>query len=285
MQVAQAWRQWLMTPLGRYLREWEQAQLDAAVVDVFGYHALQLDAPELSGLQANRMPHRWYARAWIEPDDVATDSLAACDLVAEGVALPFEANSLDLVLMPHTLELSADPHATLREVERVLMPEGQLIITGLNPVSLWGWQHRAQALFRRLGWRVSDDAGVGEWIAYWRLRDWLRLLGFEVQLSRFGCWRPALQNTRWLARLAWLDRWGPRWWPILGGVYMLVAIKRVPAGRRLGPAWKKTSRKVGAAVPATQRQHAVPPHRAHTSAQPTSETSASAAGKSSFGSR
>lgn len=286
--VAQAWHQWLTTPLGRYLRDWEQAQLDAAVVDVFGYHAVQLDAPEWMGLQANRMPHRWYLRSWSEPDGLSVaesdptqtgptaSPMAACNLVAEGAALPFEAGSLDLVVMPHTLELSADPHATLREVERVLVPEGQVLITGLNPVSLWGWQQRRQALYRRLGWRDSGPTGVGALIGYWRLRDWLRLLGFEVQVSRFGCWRPALQNTRWLARMAWLDRWGARWWPILGGAYVVVAVKRVPAGRMLGAAWKKAPRKVGAALPAAQRQHA---------SAPSSEITAQASGKSSFGSR
>jgi SAM-dependent methyltransferase len=280
-QVAQAWHQWLTTPWGRYLRDWEQAQLDAAVVDVFGYHAVQLDAPELQGLQANRMPHRWYVRTWSEPDagpgtDPATAPMAACDLVAEGAALPFEAGSLDLVVMPHTLELSADPHATLREVERVLVPEGHVLITGLNPASLWGWHQRRQAVYRRLGWRDSGHAGVGALIGYWRLRDWLRLLGFEVQVSRFGCWRLAVQNTGWLTRMAWLDRWGARWWPILGGAYVVVAVKRVPAGRMLGAAWKKAPRKVGAALPAAQRQHAV---------QPSSEISAQASGKSSLGPR
>lgn len=290
-QVAQAWGEWLATPLGQYLLTWEQTQLDASVVDVFGYHAVQLDTPQLHGLQANRMPHRWYMRSWAQQDDgtlnqvTADETLASCDLVAETAALPFEACSLDLVVMPHTLELCADPHATLREVERVLMPEGHLVITGLNPVSLWGWHQRRQALWRRLGWRDNVQEGVGRMMAYWRLRDWLRLLGFEVQLSRFGCWRPAVQNDRWLSRMAWLDRWGARWWPILGGAYMLVAVKRVPGGRMLGRAWKKAPVRVGAALPAAQRQHAVQPHELKTAVQPPFEFSAQATRKQFLGSR
>jgi SAM-dependent methyltransferase len=285
-RVAQAWRQWLATPLGRYLRDWEQAQLDAAVVDVFGYHAVQLDTPELKGLQSNRMPYRWYLRSCTE--QAAADApwpLAACDLVAEGAGLPFEAASLDLVVMPHTLELCEDPHATLREAERVLVPEGQLVITGLNPVSLWGWHNRRKAMYQRLGWRDVVQDGLGHLIGYWRLRDWLRLLGFEVQVSRFGCWRPAVQNTRWLARMAWLDRWGARWWPILGGAYMVVAVKRVPGGRMLGRAWKKAPVRVGAALPAAQRHHAVQPHVSSPAVQPQSEFTAQANGKLFFGSR
>ena len=285
-RVAQAWRQWLATPLGRYLHAWEQNQLDAAVVDVFGYHALQLDTPELNGLLANRMPHRWQACSWAEPGDGLRDSPGLpCDLVADGAALPFAVNSLDLVVMPHTLELCADPHATLREVERVLMPEGHVVITGLNPVSLWGWHQRRQTLYRRLGWHDNVPESMGRLIAYWRLRDWLRLLGFEVQVSRFGCWRPAFQNTAWLARMAWLDRWGARWWPILGGAYMVVAVKRVPANRMLGAAWKTPPVRVGVALPAAQRQHAVQSQEPHLAVPSHAECTAPATGKTTLGSR
>ncbi|WP_223717365.1 class I SAM-dependent methyltransferase, partial [Escherichia fergusonii] len=58
-------------------------------------------------------------------------------------ALPFPANSLDLVVLPHALELASDPHETLREVERVLVPEGRVVILGFNPASLWGLWQRA----------------------------------------------------------------------------------------------------------------------------------------------
>jgi hypothetical protein len=66
------------------------------------------------------------------------------------------------------------------------------------------------------------------------------LLGFEVQVSRFGGWTPALGSERWLQRLQWMDKAGERWWPILGGVYLLMATKRVPGGRLLeARPWRK----------------------------------------------
>ena len=37
-------------------------------------------------------------------------------LVTDAAALPFPPASLDLVVLPHTLELSADPHQVLRRV-------------------------------------------------------------------------------------------------------------------------------------------------------------------------
>ena len=49
---------WFQTPPGQYLLDWERAQFDAALADVFGYHALQLGLADIDALAANRMPHR-----------------------------------------------------------------------------------------------------------------------------------------------------------------------------------------------------------------------------------
>lgn len=231
---------WLKTPAGQYLLAWEGMQYDSAVADIFGFNALQLGLPELDALQANRMPHRWLALPG-SPSVWSREAPQRAALVADSGALPFPAASLDLVLLPHALELALDPHATLREVERVLVPEGRVVICGFNPVGLWGLrQHRAR-LTQRLGFGQRIDPDVGHWIGYWRLRDWLRLLSFEVELHRFGCYRPALRSPTWLQRSAWLDRVGARWWPILGSVYFVVAVKRVHGVRLIEPAWKTAS--------------------------------------------
>ena len=120
---------WLKTPPGEYLLDWERERFDLALSDVFGYHALQLGLPEIDALRANRMPHQWVALD-APATTSTTESVRQVALLTHSVALPFAANSLDLVVLPHTLELSLDPHATLREVERVLVPElnmGQLV--------------------------------------------------------------------------------------------------------------------------------------------------------------
>ena len=219
---------WLRSPLGRYLLAWERCQFDLAVADVFGFHALQLGLPEIDALAANRMPHRWLA---------TPAPLPGTHLVTEFSALPFPANSLDLVVLPHALELSPDPHATLREVERVLVPEGRAIITGLNPVSLWGLRQRRASVYRRLG-LAQSFLPQDELIGYLRLRDWVRLLGFEVEAGRFGCYRPAFQSEGWLAHFDWMDHMGARWWPIFGSAYFVVAVKRVRGVTLLSPTWK-----------------------------------------------
>jgi SAM-dependent methyltransferase len=260
---------WLKTPPGAYLLNWERTQFDQTVSDIFGYHALQLGLPELDALMVNRMPHKWLALETLppQPPDLASNAAGAKQtehtsaetaratpssrkvaFLTDSGALPFPESSLDLVVLPHTLELGSDPHATLREVERVLVPEGRVVISGFNPVSLWGLGRRH---FRSPDVTTVQPPylpGTSEFIGYWRLRDWLRLLNFEVESARFGCYRPAFGNQKWLDRFHWMDTAGERWWPIFGAVYFLAAVKRVHGVRLLEPGWK--TRKVPAAAPA-----------------------------------
>ncbi len=280
--------EWLKTPAGEYLLAWEQRHLDQAVADIFGFHALQLGLPELATLRANRMPHRWLAvegaplrtpfAASQEPAqgqapvgglDEGDDEADAHVLVAAAPprptlhchfdALPFDAASLDLIVLPHALELARDPHRTLREVERVLVPEGRVLIVGFNPASLWGARQRLGRLRRALGF--GSERGLflpraGEFIGYRRLRDWLRLLSFEVESGRFGCYIPPVSSAQWLARFSWMESAGDRLWPVFGALYYIVAVKRVRGMRLVGLARNEVRPKAVTApapVAATQR--------------------------------
>lgn len=248
--------QWLDSACGRYALEWTQQQLDAAVVDAFGFHALQLGLPVVPGLRANRMPHRWLALGVAahgtpaEPAQ-APSTLLGVSLCCEFDQLPFPSASVDLIVLPHTLELSHDPHATLAEVARVLRPEGRLVIVGFNPASLWGVKQKA-GRGARLGWAAADRVGPAEFLGYRRVRDWLRLLSFDIEAGRFGLWRPPLAGARNLERCEWMDRVGAHWWPVLGGAYVIQAVKRVRGMRLVGLAPIRRSR--GAASPAAVAQ-------------------------------
>ncbi|HEY1391777.1 MAG TPA: methyltransferase domain-containing protein [Methylibium sp.] len=251
---------WLQTPPGRYLLTWEQARLDKAVADVFGFHALQLGLPELDALQGNRMPHRWLAldrNGESLPPEAATSADGpaprAVALFCDSDALPFPSQSLDLVVLPHTLELARDPHHALREVERVLVPEGRVVIVGFNPASLWGLRQRWGRLCMSLGLGSLFLPDAGEFIGYWRLRDWLRLLSFEIDAGSFGCYRPALRSQRWLERFAWTEHAGDRWWPVFGAVYFLSAVKRVRGMRLVGSPRKQRAKPLAAPAVATNK--------------------------------
>jgi SAM-dependent methyltransferase len=174
------------------------------------------------------MTNTWLSHELIA--DTATEIIAGrTSLGADPAALPFAQNSLDLLTLPHTLELSGDPHMTLSEAHRVLIPEGRVVICGLNPQSLWGF-------------RQHFVPETQEWISLRRLRDWLRLLSFEVESVRFGCYRPALDSGAGLAHSRCLDAIGPKWWPIFGAAYFVVAVKRVRGVTRLTRAkWTRPS--------------------------------------------
>ena len=196
----------------------EQAFFDSSVADIFGFNAVQLGLPQHNLLRASRIP--LHIKAGKEP---------GVKLWLESVELPFETSSVDLVLLPHILEFSPHPHEILREVERVLRPEGSVIISGFNPLSLWGVR-------RRLG-NKTEYPWCGNFISLLRLKDWLALLGFEVEAGRFACYVPPFSGSALLKRSQLFNPAGDRWWSVIGGVYFLQAKKRVPGMRLIKPKW------------------------------------------------
>jgi SAM-dependent methyltransferase len=241
---------WLQTPPGAYVRAWEQQCLDALTADIFGFNALQIGMPHIDALAANRMPNKWLADTRLPASAPIVDGMARrATIVLEFEELPFASQSLDLVVLPHVLEFAAEPHQVLREVERVLIPEGQLIICGFNPASLWGAR---QGLGRLTGSRYLPLAG--EFISMPRMKDWLKLLNMGASQSHYGCYAPACRTDKWLGRYDFMDRAGSRWWPYLGAVYIVQAIKRIKGMRLIGPAWKKNPATAPAALPVTNKR-------------------------------
>ena len=196
----------------------EQACFDKSVTDIFGFNAAQLGLPQHNLLRGSRIP--LHIKAGKEP---------GVQLWLEAEELPFETGSLDLVLLPHVLEFSAHPHQILREVERVLRPEGSVIISGFNPLSLWG--------VRRVLGNKKGYPWCGNFISMTRMKDWLALLGFEVAVGRFSCYAPPFTSSSLLKRSQCIEPAGDRWWAVGGGVYFIHAIKRVPGMRLIKPNW------------------------------------------------
>ncbi len=236
---------WLSQSSGAYVRVWEQTLLDQLTADIFGYNALQIGLPQIDCLAASRMPNKWIANNVLMPG--ARNPIA---LLHDFEDLPFETQSLDLVVLPHVLEFANEPHQVLREVERVLIPEGRVIICGFNRASLWGAR---QAMGRFAGQYFLPRNG--DFISLLRLKDWLKLLNMEVDRAHFGCYAPPFDNQTWLSRFQFMENAGLRWWPYLGAVYVVQAVKRVKGMHLIGPAWKKNRVRVPAAVPVTNRHH------------------------------
>ena len=224
--------EWFQTPAGQYVRTWEQSRLDAAVDDVFGYNAIQAGLPDCPAMRKSRIPFRAYAGPVAPHRDIhnAWDAVVITDLED----LPFASQSLDLVVLLHGLEYARNPHQVLREAERVLIPEGRLVISGFNPWSLWGLRQR----FKGRNWLPQCD----RFISIARLKDWLNLLSFELDRGQFGCYALPVNSEKWLNRCAFLEKAGNRWWPVAGSIYVISAVKRIHGMRLVGPAWKKTRR-------------------------------------------
>jgi SAM-dependent methyltransferase len=216
---------------------WELAQFDSAVDDVFGFRAVQIGLPEVDFLRQNRISYRF---------SLALEPGAA--LAADPLQLPLASQSVDLVVLPHVLEGHPNPHDVLREVERVLMPEGQVVISGFNTASLW----RVRQLFAP---RHNGAPWDAKFIGLLRLREWLRVLGFELNGGKFGCYAPPFRNELWLKRFAFMDKAGARWWPVTGGVYVVRAVKRVHGMRIVTPAWRQERARRRALAPVSQRSH------------------------------
>ncbi len=225
------------------MRAWEQARLDALTADIFGFNAVQIGLPQIAALNASRMPNRWLSNTHV-PQQTALP----ITLLHDFTELPFASQSMDLVVLPHVLEFAQESHQILREVERVLIPEGQVIISGFNPASLWGMR---QVVGRLSGAHFLPQNG--EFISLPRLKDWLKLLNMEVNRGHFGCYAPPCKTERWLQHFAFMEKAGDRWWPYFGAVYIVQAIKRVRGMHLIGPAWSKKAAQAGNRVPVANK--------------------------------
>ncbi|HMM55037.1 MAG TPA: methyltransferase domain-containing protein [Candidatus Desulfobacillus sp.] len=226
---------WLQTPQGRYILEWEQARFDELVADIFGFNAVQIGLPQCDSLRANRMPQRF-----------VYDASLPAGVLGDCHHLPLASGSIDLVVLPHVLEFAADPHQILREVERVLVPEGHVLIAGFNPFSLWGVK-------RRLAGRNATFPWQGQYFSVRRLKDLLKVLSFETRAGCFGRYAPPALQEEWLQRWRFLELAGDRWWAFAGAVYLLQGIKRQHGLRLLKPAGLDRKLRAKALTPVVQR--------------------------------
>jgi SAM-dependent methyltransferase len=231
---------WWCTPLGRALINAESELLSEALEDVFGWEFLQIGAwgPGQELLAGTRTRRRTVV------------ALSGCargpDIIGRPSHLPIVSDLVDAALLPHTLEFAADPYAILREVDRVLIGEGQLLVLGFTPMSLWGLRARVA--------RSGYPPGMRRILSERRVREWLVLLGFEVVASRryLYCspWRSSLEPRAGNAPL--LRRGLVN--PFPAGAYLVKARKRVCTLTPIRPRFKEKPAVLGGLVKPTTRQ-------------------------------
>ncbi|HNP37620.1 MAG TPA: methyltransferase domain-containing protein [Woeseiaceae bacterium] len=233
---------WLQSPPGQALLTLEARLAEELLDGVFGEEALQI------GLWGDRHTFLRYSRT--QRSALLADTLWDLDASAGTLAvgelhrLPIASDSVDSVILPHSLDFSDRPQAILREVHRVLRADGHLLLLGFRPGGLWG--------LRRLVPGAGMPPGAEDLLSDRRLKDWLRLLDMRILSNRGYFFRWPLPGGRTTPSVRWEQR-GQRWWPELSACYMLSAQKRINTLTPVRPVWSKTRQVVaGLAEPSTR---------------------------------
>ncbi|MEX2482630.1 MAG: methyltransferase domain-containing protein [Gammaproteobacteria bacterium] len=227
--VADVLAAWFRRPPGQLAAALEQHLLAGALPDLFGYHIVQLGCHHNEELLASsRISHRVRV-------DLAEGVGEGIQLRCAEEALPLAANTIDVLVLPHVLEFADDPRRVLREVERVLIGEGHIVVLCFNP---WSW-YGLCSLFLRWQGRAPWS---GRFISLSRVKDWLQLLGFDiVQVARAG-FRPPSRSELFNRATAFLERLGAFCCPALGNLYLVVGKKRVEGITPLRVSWRQRRR-------------------------------------------
>jgi SAM-dependent methyltransferase len=227
---------WYASERGKYLLEQARGVLQPRLDTAFGYHILQLGpVGGVSLIGSSPINHHIHA---------SNRQGEGLDLICDADEVPLESDSVDVVVAHHCLEFDSNPHQVLRELQRVLTPQGHLLLVGFNPLSLRGINTRCRGLWRGSPWHAHSPVSEP------RLRDWLHLLGCEVQHTSYLCAIPPAGSGRLRQVLERCDDWCARHNIPLGGAYVMHAIKQVAAQNRPRQGLRSRSQRlIGLAAP------------------------------------
>jgi SAM-dependent methyltransferase len=211
----QHWNQWLSQQfLGNCLLA-EEARIIAKLLDRhYGKHSLLIGVPKQARLlNISSIPCRAIATPLFVHREQHINYIETT--LHE---LPVITGSIDLVLLPHTLEFIENPRQLLSEACRVVKPEGLIAICGFNPYSLWGL---------RKFFSDKEIPWSGHFFQPGQVRNWLKLADFEMEMQTSILFRPPLSHSHWYERLAVMEHAGKFLFNHLGGVYVLLARAKV----------------------------------------------------------
>ena len=226
-------RRWFTTPVGEHVLKTEVAVLDQLLPGLFGYNLLQLSVQGSPLFGASTIQTRVSLALDAGSVDSAGKRRAEAggqSVLARPAALPFESDSMDVTILHHLLDFADSPQEILKELARVTLPMGHMVIVGFNPWSLWGAWRSLLRFKNRPPWK-------GRYISPGRLMDWLNLLDFKIDRAQYAIYRPPVSGlvgkvsdySKGLSRNLNLP---------VGGVYVIVARKHIGAVRPIRPVWK-----------------------------------------------
>lgn len=214
-------RSWFGSSIGTRVLQTEQAILDQLLSGFFGYHLLQ----------ASILDSAFYGSSPIQNKfSLGLDGDDEVPMVARATELPFENDSIDVILLHHLLDFMDSPLDTLREITRVSLPMGYLVVVGFNPLSTWGLWKLPAAMMGRAPW-------TGKFIRPGRLMDWLNVLNFKVDRAQYCIY--GLPFVRKNARIPDHYKELSRTLNLpFGAAYIIVARKQVSTMTPIRPVWR-----------------------------------------------
>ena len=214
--------QWQELPNGDYIKQVLSAELETWWPKFFGYHLLKIGA--LSGCiatESSTIKHQ----VKLAPSSKSTDVIADID------DLPLLEHSVDVCLLAHALEFTVDPHHVVREADRVLIPNGYLVITGYNPFSFAGLNKLIPFRRQQLPWNERFFSPL-------RVKDWLHLMGYEILSdSRHIHSMLAKTSNPGVVGQTW-QQLCDNFFSRLGSIYIIVAKKRQHPLTPIKPKWR-----------------------------------------------
>lgn len=227
-RTLQHWNQWLAQQfLGRRLLEAEGQQLVPLLNRHFGKHALLLGVPEQHNLlHSTRIP----CHSLLSP--LITHEKIAHYIEGDFHELPILTGSIDLVMLPHTLEFVDNPRQLLAEACRIVKPEGLIMICGFNPYSTWG--------LKRLFTKHKGMPWSGNFIQPHLVKSWVRLAEFEMEKQTSLLFRPPVNHQSFYNKMHVVEKIGSTFFPFFGGVYMILARAKVVPLTPIRLKWKQS---------------------------------------------
>lgn len=211
---------WWSSPLGRCVLERERSIVRDRFASVFGFHLALLGlCLQCRLVDSSLVPHHYV----INPYKLDVSAVKCVKGFWE--MLPVLSDSLDVVVVPHALEISSDPSELLNEVRRSLIPEGRVLIFGFNPHSLW----RLKDMFKKnkvMPWSCQFYSSRF-------VRDELSRLGFTIVKHERFFLQPPLRKLRFFHRLNFLNKLAWLGFSQYSGVYYIEAQKKIIGVRPL----------------------------------------------------
>lgn len=230
---------WYQTLSGQFALANTEQLCAKTMSEIFGYYAIQIGM--LSG-ECDLLKHSRITTSFslVNPDNLLgmnenKDQCLNHAVISSNEQLPISTDDVDLVVASHVLETSQNPHQVLREIDRVLVPEGHCILIGFNPYALSNLNKPLRFLRKNKQEKLQDSYKMR---SVTRVRDWFSLLGFEVVEVNYMGFRPTLNNQKIFNSLKWLERWGEYAGPLLGSMYIVHAKKHVVAMRPDKHVWR-----------------------------------------------